>query len=143
MSEIPKLDAVSNIENVLELVPDAMVVVDGEGRIRAMNSQVEELLEYTRSELLGQPVEVLLPARFAASHPQRRNSFAEKPRTRAMGTGMELAARAKSGREIPVEISLRPVESNEGMLVCAAIRDVTTLKVTALEDAELVLVDAA
>ena len=125
MTEIPKLNAVSDIETVLELVPDAMVIVDSDGRIQAMNSLVEKLLEYSREDLIGQPIEILLPRRFAASHPQRRKDFAAKPRTRAMGIGMELAARAKSGKEIPVEVSLRPVEGVEGMNVCAAIRDVT------------------
>jgi protein-histidine pros-kinase len=125
VSEIPKLSVASDIDTVLELVPDAMVVVDRDGRIRAMNSLVETLLEYTRDELIGQPVEVLLPRRFAASHPQHRRDFADKPRTRAMGTGMELAARAKSGKEIPVEVSLRPAQGISGMTVCAAIRDVT------------------
>jgi ribonuclease P protein component len=121
----PHLSVARDIEAVLELVPDAMVVVDGQGRIQAMNSLVQKLLEYGRDELIGQPIEMLLPARFAATHPQRRSEFAAKPRTRAMGTGMELAARAKSGREIPVEISLRPVQGKEGFSVCAAIRDVT------------------
>ena len=118
-------EAARRIETVLELVPDAMVIVDGDGRIRAMNSLVQKLLGYSREELIGQPVEVLLPRKFAATHPRHREAFAAKPRTRAMGSGMQLAARAKSGKEIPVEVSLRPVEGVEGMTVCAAIRDVT------------------
>ena len=137
MTEIPKLSVASDIDTVLELVPDAMVVVDREGRIQAMNSLVETLLEYTRDELMGQPVEILLPRRFAASHPLHRRDFAEKPRTRGMGAGMELAARAKSGKEIPVEVSLRPAQGIAGMTVCAAIRDVTERHLThrALENA--------
>lgn len=121
----PHLSVARDIEAVLELVPDAMLVVDAQGRIQAMNSLVHKLLEYSRDELIGQPIEILLPARFAATHPQRRKDFAAQPRTRSMGIGMELAARAKSGKEIPVEVSLRPVEGKEGFSVCAAIRDVT------------------
>ena len=125
MVKVPQRNAALDLAAMLELVPDAMVIVDRDGRIRAMNSLVRELLGYTHDELIGQPVEILLPQRFAAAHPGRRRHFAEKPRTRAMGSGMELAARAKSGKEIPVEVSLRPVEGVEGMSVCAAIRDVT------------------
>jgi len=129
MIKLPPPRAALDIETVLEFVPDAMVIVDREGRIRAMNSLVETLLGYSREELNGKPVEILLPMRFAARHPELRREFAANPRTRAMGTGVELVARAKSGREIPVEVSLRPVEGVEGLSVCAAIRDVTERRV--------------
>ncbi|HEY5789106.1 MAG TPA: ATP-binding protein [Gammaproteobacteria bacterium] len=114
----------------LESVPDAMLVVGHDGVIRAANSRVTELLYYTPAELVGRPVECLLPERLRSYHVAHRRTFAANPHARTMGTGMELLALSRDGREIPVEISLSPIETREGSLVAAALRD-TTARVTA------------
>jgi PAS domain S-box-containing protein len=117
---------------LLEAAPDAMVIVNDRGRIVLINSQAERIFGYSREELLGRPVEDLVPTRFAAVHPGHRTSYSEQPRPRGMGSGLELSGRRKDGSEFPVEISLSPVETEEGTLVTAAVRDVTERK--ALEE---------
>jgi PAS domain S-box-containing protein len=110
---------------LLETAPDAMVIVDDAGRIALVNAQTEKLLGYTREDLFGREVEVLVPDRFRAGHVRRRNRFLAQPTTRPMGAGLELYALRKDGSELPVEISLSPLETEEGTLVSAAVRDVT------------------
>jgi PAS domain S-box-containing protein len=112
-------------KNLLELGPDATVVVDSHGAIVFANAQVARTFGYSASELRGQPVEVLLPERFRGGHVERRASFALQPRPRAMGEGLNLFGQHKDGHEFPVEISLSPVQSAEGPLVVAAVRDAT------------------
>ncbi|MEW6324554.1 MAG: PAS domain S-box protein [Nitrospirota bacterium] len=112
----------------LELAPDGFVIADREGRIAFVNMQALKLFGYTRDELLGQPVEVLIPERFHAGHVAHRADYAGLPRTRPMGVGLELYGRRKDGTEFPVEISLSPVETPDGMLVTTAIRDITDRK---------------
>ncbi|HET9314888.1 MAG TPA: ATP-binding protein, partial [Vicinamibacteria bacterium] len=114
---------------LLEAAPDAMVIVDGQGRIVLVNSQAERLFGYERHELLGQPVELLIPLDVAERHRAHREHYATQPRPRTMGAGLELAARRKDGSALPVEIALGPLESPRGgMLVSAAIRDITDRK---------------
>lgn len=113
---------------LLEAAPDAMVITNGEGRIVLANSQADALFGYSRNELVGQGIELLLPERLRAAHVHHRRGFAAEPRVRAMGAGLELFARHKEGREIPVEISLSPLDTDEGVLVSAAIRDITERK---------------
>ncbi|MBS0396325.1 MAG: PAS domain S-box protein, partial [Proteobacteria bacterium] len=113
------------IRTVLDAAPDAMLVVDGEGRIVFANQQVSALFGYDRSEVVGQPVETLVPDRFRAGHPERRAHYLDARLRRPMGSGLDLFARRRDGSDVPVEVSLSPIANGSGALVAAAIRDVT------------------
>jgi protein-histidine pros-kinase len=110
---------------LLEAAPDAMVIVDENGCIVLVNAQVEERFGYDRSELIGQPVEILVPDRFTGMHVAFRAGYVAGPRTRPMGLAGDLFARRRDGTEFPVEISLAPLETEEGLLVSAAVRDIS------------------
>jgi PAS domain S-box-containing protein len=116
---------VRRFRELLEFVPDSMVVADQEGRILLANRQVQELLGYEPGELIGQPLEILLPERFRARHVEHRAAYLRDPHPRAMGASLTLFARRKDGSEVQVEISLRPVQEPEGLVTIAAMRDVT------------------
>jgi PAS domain S-box-containing protein len=103
-----------------------MVIVDSRGRIQLVNAQTERLFGYTRAELSGQRVEMLVPSRYQGSHVASREEYGRSPHPRSMGAGLELYGRHKDGSEIPVEVSLSPLQTEEGTLISSAIRDVST-----------------
>ncbi|MCX4903781.1 PAS domain S-box protein [Streptomyces sp. NBC_00878] len=117
--------AEERFRGLLEAAPDAMVIVDDMGTIRLVNAQTEALFGYRREELLGQPVELLIPGRFRAHHIQHRDGYAANRQVRPMGAGLELHGLRRDGTEFPVEISLSPLETADGLLVSAAVRDVS------------------
>lgn len=110
---------------LLEAAPDAIIEVDREGRIMLVNLVAEKLFGYEREELLGQPVEILVPDGLGADHQQHRARYWDHPVTRPMGSGLALHGRRKDGSLVPVEISLSPVKSEDGFRVTAIIRDIS------------------
>ncbi|MGW7364344.1 SpoIIE family protein phosphatase [Streptomyces sp. NPDC054841] len=126
--EVPAASAEERFRGLLEAAPDAMVIVDDAGTIRLVNAQTEALFGYHREELLGRPVEILVPGRFREHHAHHRNGYTHNRQVRPMGAGLELHGLRKNGTEFPVEISLSPLETTDGLLVSAAVRDVSERK---------------
>lgn len=124
----PSDSAEAKFQTLLESAPDAIVIVDAEGQIVIVNHQAELLFGYGRDELLGQPVDVLLPEQLRPRHVQHRAHYAATPRTRPIGAGYTLVARRKDGGEFPAEVSLSPLETEQGLLVTSVIRDITERK---------------
>jgi hypothetical protein len=137
ISERKKIEA--KFQGLLEAAPDAILAVDAEGRIHLVNRQAEALFGYSRDELIGQPLDELVPARVRDVHPRHRASYFANPTARPMGANLELAARRKDGTEFPVDISLSSLETEDGVLVSAAVRDVTDRRRIEDERAQLEL----
>ena len=112
-------------QGFLEAAPDAVVIATPDGKIDQINAQTERLFGYGRDELIGQPVEMLMPARFRRRHAQHREAYSAGPSTRPMGTGLDLCGLRKNGEEFPIEISLSPLPTEEGVLAASIIRDIT------------------
>jgi PAS domain S-box-containing protein len=128
---------------LVESAPDGIVTVDRQGRIVLVNTQAEKLFGYSRDELLGQPIELLVPERFHQQHVRDRERFTAAPRTRPMGAGLALTARRKDGSELPVEISLSPLQVNGELLITSIIRDVTERQRAEAERAQLLVREQA
>ncbi len=126
MTERKRLE--ERFRRVVESAPNAMVMISQRGEIEMVNAQAEKLFGYSRSEMLGQKIEILVPERFRASHPDQRKMFLSNPQSRPMGAGRDLYGRRKNGSEFPVEIGLNPIETEEGMMVLSAIVDISDRK---------------
>ena len=121
---------------LLESAPDAMVIVASDGRILLANAQTDQMFGYPREELLGRSVEMLMPPRFRASHEQLRTTFFTDPGPRRMGVGLDLRGLRSDGTEFPIDVCLSPLRTDQGVLVSAAIRDITEQLKVQLELAE-------
>jgi PAS domain S-box-containing protein len=118
----------AKFRGLLDSAPDGIVIVDGQGFIVLVNSQAQRMFGFTTEELLGQPVEILLPEAARGRHAAHREAYGANPTTRPMGMGIELSGRRKDGSEFPVEISLSPLRTKDGLLITSDIRDISERK---------------
>jgi PAS domain S-box-containing protein len=129
----PRKEAQDLFRLATEASPSGIVLVNSLGRIVLVNTHAEELFGYHREELVGKLVDILVPERFASQHPDHRAEFLTAPTARAMGAGRELFGRRKDGSEFPVEIGLNPIETPDGILVLAAVVDISARKLAEAE----------
>jgi len=115
-------------EQLFEFSPDSIVVTDSQGRITNLNAQVKRVFGYAREELIGKPVETLIPERFRSAHPNRRKAYCSHPSLRPMGAGLDLHGLRKDGSEFPVDIMLSPIETADGRVTVSVIRDISERK---------------
>lgn len=115
----------SMLRGLFEFAPDTIVVVNHKGNIVQVNTQVDKMFGYSPSELIGQSIEALLPERFRGPHVEYRSDYIAEPHTRTMGAGLKLYGRRKDGSEFPVDIMLSPMQSEDGAMVIAVVRDIT------------------
>jgi PAS domain S-box-containing protein len=138
-------ESAERFRQVVESAPNAMIMVDQDGVIEMVNAQAERVFGYPRAELLGRPVDMLVPERFRDRHPGMRRSYFAEPRSRPMGAGRDLYALRKDGSEFPVEIGLNPIETDQGTMVLSAIVDISDRKqkeehiIEALKEKEVLL----
>ena len=118
----------TRFESLLEAVPDALVGMDQKGVIRFVNRQTESLFGYDRDDLVGQPVETLVPESDRAVHRVHRQGYVQHPRDRAMGAGLKLRGRRRNGTQFPVDIALSDIDTGEGLFVITAVRDMSERK---------------
>ena len=130
-AELALRDSERRFRLVVEAAPNAMAMIDPAGKIVVVNTQAERVFGYSRAELAGQPVEMLVPERFRGHHPELRRTFFSDPRPRPMGAGRDLYGLRKDGGEFPIEIGLNPIETDEGTMVLSAIVDITARKAAA------------
>lgn len=121
----PQLEQEARFQVAVEAAPNAMVMIDADGHITLVNQQCEDLFQFTRQELIGQPVEILVPEPIRQAHPVLVRRFLDFPEPRAMGTGRDLFAQKKDGTLFPVEVGLRPIETKNGVQVISSIVDIT------------------
>ena len=126
--QVPGRDAERLLRSMLDAAPDAMIGVDGDGTIVMANAQTRAVFGYGHEDLVGRPLELLLPERSRSIHAQHRRSYFVEPRVRPMGIGLELAGRRADGSEFPAEVSLSWIETADGLVAIGAIRDITERK---------------
>ena len=134
-AELSLREAEQQFRGLMESAPDAMVIVDEQATIALVNARAEELFGYAREDLIGQPVEMLLPRGLRKRHEAHRNEFLANPRARPVGAGLDLLARRKGGNEFLAEISLSPLHTDSGILISASIRDISKQLLRQLEQA--------
>ncbi|MEZ4743813.1 MAG: PAS domain S-box protein [Bdellovibrionota bacterium] len=118
----------SRLRQVIEATPNGIIMVDRNGKITLCNAEIESLFGYSRNELIGKNVEILIPEKYRERHPEDRKNYFKNPETRQMGSGRELFGLRKNGVEVPLEIGLNPLETEEGMFVLASVVDISTRK---------------
>lgn len=128
LTQLKEAEEKETFRRVVECAPDGVVLVNREGTIAMINSQTERMFGYSRRDLIGQHIEMLVPVRFHEAHVRHRTAYLQKPEARPMGLGLELNALRKDGSEFPVEISLSPMETADGIFVSGTIRDITERK---------------
>ncbi len=127
-AELARKSIEQRLKLIIEATPNGMIMVGREGKITLVNSQIKKLFGYSGRELIGQKIEILVPERYRANHPGHRHGFAANPKVRPMGAGREIFGQRKDGTEVPIEISLNPITTPEGLFTLASIVDVTIRK---------------